>query len=301
MRAFIGTLVLATLVGCRGGDSEQPPVHLIHNMDTQERGKAYRKDTSGVFPDGRLMRAPPEGTVAVGQLDDDDVFFKGADAKGEPSIQFPASVKTGDSIPDALADRGKVRYQIYCSPCHGIEADGKGVVAARGLSVPPPSFKDERLKEMPAGKIFQAMTNGVNNGNMASYASQIPPADRWAIVAYVRRDVQQVPYENAGGPAPVVDTSKASAANGKALYKLKGCNACHSLDGSKVVGPSFKGLWGKTESTSAGEVTVDLAYVKESILNPNAKVVTGFLPVMPPQALNDLEVESVTLFLQELK
>ena len=53
------------LVGCRGGESEKPPVHLIKNMDTQEKGKAYRKDSTGLFADGRMMRAPVEGTVAI--------------------------------------------------------------------------------------------------------------------------------------------------------------------------------------------------------------------------------------------
>lgn len=297
-------LVSSGLFGCRGGESEKPPVHLIHNMDTMEKGKAYRRDTSGLFADGRVMRAPVEGTVAIGQLDEDDHLNKGIDDKGQPSVEFPAALKGSEKvpqIPDSLADRGKIRFQIYCSPCHGVTGEGKGLVAQKGLEVPPPSFKDDRLKEMPAGKIFQAMTLGVNNGNMASYASQIPVNDRWAIVAHIRRDIQQVDYENKGGPAPVIDASKASAVNGRGFYKLKGCNACHSLDGTRVVGPSFKGLWGKTESTSAGDVVVDAAYVTESIKQPMAKVVTGFPPAMPPQNLSDLEIESIILFLQELK
>lgn len=302
MKRFIAVaLCVGGLFGCRGGESEQPPVHLIHNMDTQEKGKAFRRDTSGLFADGRLMREPVEGTVAVGQLNDDDLLNQGINDKGEPSIEFPSALKVNGEVPDTLAERGKGRYQIYCSPCHGVAADGKGLVAARGLEVPPPSFKDDRLKEMAAGKMFQAMTLGVNNGNMASYASQIPVNDRWAIVAYLRKDVQQVPYENKAGPAPVVDMTKASAANGRAFYKLKTCNACHSIDGTRIVGPSFKGLWGKTESTSAGDVLVDAAYVAESIRTPMAKVTTGYPPAMPPQALTDMEIESIVLFLQELK
>ncbi len=302
-RVFIGAVCSAAmgLTACRGGESEKPPIHLIHNMDTQEKGKAYRRDTSGLFEDGRVMRAPVEGTVAQGQLGEDDLFEHGNTAAGQPSTDFPSQVKVDGAIPDSLAQRGKLRYAIYCTPCHGVAGDGKGTVASRGLVVPPANFLSDRLKDMAAGKIFQAMTLGVNNGNMSSYASQIPVADRWAIVAYIRHDLQKVDYETKGGPAPVVDASKASAANGRALYKLKGCEACHSLDGSKIVGPTFKGLWGKTESTSAGDVVVDAAYVKESIVTPLAKIVTGYPPAMPPQTVTDVEFESITLFLQELK
>ena len=152
---------------------------------------------------------------------------------------------------------------------------------------------------MVAGKMFQAMTNGVNAGNMASYASQIPVKDRWAIIAYIRRDIQQVPYENAG--AVVVVKAGASAENGAAFYKTKGCNACHSIDGSKIVGPSFKGLWGRTEKTSAGDVKVDEAYLVESMANPMAKIVDGYPPAMPPQNLTPDEQKSLVMYIETLK
>lgn len=305
-RLFIGAvLAVGALAGCRGWESEQPPVHLIPNMDTQEKGRAYRKDTSGLFADGRTMRAPVEGTVAIGQLADDDVLELGLNEKGEPSEQFPASLKVDGKIPDSLADRGHSRYQIFCSPCHGALGDGKGTVAGKALDggprleIPPPSFTDERRKSLTAGQLYGAIRNGVNVGNMASYAAQIPVEDRWAIVAYIRRDIQKQDYE-VKGAGPVIVTT-ATAESGAALYKAKGCNACHSVDGSKLVGPSFKGLYGKTEATSAGDVTVDDAYLKESYLQPMAKVVNGFPPAMPPQTLTDLEVESLTLYIKSLK
>jgi len=91
---------LVGLVGCRGWESEKPPVHLIANMDTQEKVKAYRKDTTGLFADGRSMQAPVEGTVALGQLDEDDTYFKGTDEKGEFVIKLPAAIKAQiDSLP----------------------------------------------------------------------------------------------------------------------------------------------------------------------------------------------------------
>lgn len=294
---LVGLLVVSA---CRGGESEKPPVHLIHNMDSQEKSKAYRKDTSEVFPNGRYLQTPPEGTVAWGQLDEDDHFFKGLDAQGQPAVEFPAALKDGDKAKEALVARGALRYQVFCAPCHGELADGKGPVAGKGLLVPPPSFKDDRLKEMVNGKIFAAITNGVNNGNMASYASQIPVEDRWAIIAYLRQDVQKTVLEPKPG-AVAVASDKPTAEYGAALYKQEGCNACHSIDGSKLVGPSFKGLWGKTESTSAGDVKVDEAYLKESVLNPMAKVVTGFPPAMPARPLNDLQISSLALYFQTLQ
>lgn len=314
MRHFlVGALVASSLLsGCRGGESELPPIHLIHNMDTQEKGKAYRRDTSGLFEDGRVMRLPVEGTVAQGHLNEDSVKFEGKNDKGELTYEFPADLKVAEGGLDKLAERGAQRYAIYCAPCHGTGGDGDGAVTQRPsadakFGVPPPSLKSDRIKEMVAGKIFDAITNGVNNGNMGSYASQVPVDDRWAIIAHVRKNIQGgVPYETQGGPAIVVDKNVASADMGKAIYLGKyegkaGCNACHSLDGNKVVGPTFKGLWGRKEKTSGGEVTVDEAYVKESVLQPMAKVVEGYPPAMPPYTFTDVELQSINLFLQEQK
>ncbi len=92
-----------------------------------------------------------------------------------------------------------------------------------------------------------------------------------------------------------------SADQGKALYASKGCLACHSVDGSKIIGPSFKGLYGRKESTDKGEVQVDDNYIRESILNPTAKVVSGYPPAMPPQNLSPKEIDSIILFLKTLQ
>ena len=94
------------------------------------------------------------------------------------------------------------------------------------------------------------------------------------------------------------DPKAPSAEYGALVYKAKLCNSCHALDGTRVVGPSWKGIYGKKEQTSAGEVTVDDAYIKESILQPLAKVVTGYPPAMPPQALTSIQIESVILFIK---
>lgn len=298
---------VGTLTGCRGWETEERPIHLIKNMDTQEKGKAYRRDSTGLFADGRSSRLPVEGTVAQGQLFDDELWDNGLDEKAEPTKAFPASVK--EKWDDNVA-RGENRYAVYCAPCHGPNLDGKGTVAGAALdggprlTVPPADLHSERVaKDMVVGKIYSAIKNGVNAGNMPPYAAQLPTADRWAIVAYVKaaqmKKDSTVPQEPGG--VAVVEVKTASAEAGAALYKAKGCNACHTVDGSKLVGPSFKGLWGKSEDTSAGAVTVDDAYFKESVMNPMAKIVTGYPPAMPPQQVNDLELQSLALFIQTLK
>ena len=297
MKILLSFVVLSTLLACRGGESDKPPVHIIPNMDTQEKGRAYRRDTSGLFADGRVMRAPVEGTVAIGHLDEDDTLFEGFGADGKtPTQKFPASVAFDD---DAVKAHGKLRYDIYCMPCHGVLGDGKGAVALKGgLMVAPPSFHDPRLKGLLVGKIYSAIKNGVNNGNMPSYAAQIPVEDRWAIIAYVRQ-LQGVPPESGEGVIAVPEAKVATAEHGALLYKAKGCNACHTLDGTKLVGPSWKGVFGRKEQCTNGtEITVDDAYLKESILKPMEKVVMGFPPAMPVLPLSDIEVDSLILFIK---
>ena len=156
------------LGGCqwRGWISEKPPIHWNPNMDTQEKGKPFRHDQSGVFADGRYMQTPPPGTVAIGYLDDDDQMRTGMDADGKPLTKLPDAF-----LADATTvARGKNRFAIYCAPCHGKDADGKGLVAARpnALAVPPPSFLDPRLVSMPVGQMYKAIHEGVNGGNMPS-------------------------------------------------------------------------------------------------------------------------------------
>lgn len=303
-------LGVSALAGCRGYESESPPVHLIRNMDTQEKFRAYREDDTGMFADGRMARLPIPGTVAVGHLGDDLVLEDGVDEAGLPTLKFPESIKVNGELTEAMRARGRARYAIYCATCHGVELDGKGVMAQTGydsnprLVIPPPSFHSKRLKTMPAGQLYQAIKNGVNDGNMGSYAAQIPVEDRWAIVAYVRAEQQRKDpaVETEGGKVMVVAAvDVASAEHGAELYEAKNCVTCHSLDGSRLVGPSFKGRLGRTESTSAGDVLVDATYLRESIKAPSAKIVSGYPPAMPMIVLSDIEVDSLVLFIESLK
>jgi len=82
-----------------------------------------------------------------------------------------------------LLERGENRYKVFCSPCHGLQGDGNGMVAMRGMKHPP-SYHQDRLRQVPNGYIYEVITNGF--GAMLGYSAQVPPRDRWAIVAYVR-------------------------------------------------------------------------------------------------------------------
>jgi mono/diheme cytochrome c family protein len=300
MKRLSFILALAVVSGCqwRGWITEKPPIHWNPNMDTQEKGKPFRHDQSGVFKDGRYMQAPPEGTVARGFLHDDTELSDAKDAAGNYIAKLPDSFAADAST----VARGKNRFAIYCAPCHGKDADGKGIVPSRdgghALAVPPPSFMDQRLIAMPAGMIYKAIHEGVNNGNMPSYAVQIPERDRWAIVAYLctLQTGQADPMKACSAEfKKALDLS--ALPPGEKLFHTKGCDACHTLDGTPKVGPTWKGLAGKTENTDKGPVTVDAAYVEESIRTPAAKIVAGFPPAMPQLQLTDEEVKTLVDFI----
>ena len=292
------TLGASVLTGCRGWTSDKPPVHLNPNMDTQDKGRAFKR--SDFFADGLTMRAPVEGTVARGFLREDDALSRGLGADGQPAQDFPATF----AATAAAAERGKDRWMIYCAPCHGRAADGKGAVMARpapgNYPIPAPSMLDARPRSMALGQLYAAIKDGVNNDNMPGYAAQLSEAERWDIVAYiVTLQANNPDPQAAKGARGGVDLSKLSP--GEKVYNAKGCNACHTVDGTPKLGPTFKGMWGKTEQTDKGRALVDEAYLKESLANPMAKVVTGFPPVMPPVPLSDQELTDLIDYLKTLK
>jgi mono/diheme cytochrome c family protein len=133
-------------------------------------------ESSDFFPDGRAARAPVPGTVARGQLGADRHFETGM-VDGKLATTFP------EPVTRELLARGRERFEIFCTPCHGQLGDGQGMVVRRGFKQPS-SFHVDRLRGAPPGYFFDVMSNGF--GVMSSYASQVPPADRWAIAAYIR-------------------------------------------------------------------------------------------------------------------
>ncbi|HEV3421554.1 MAG TPA: cytochrome c [Candidatus Acidoferrum sp.] len=126
---------------------------------------------SEFFADGRSERPAVENTVVRGSVQDDSLFVP------KDSNAFPLPIS------EELLQRGQQRYGIFCTPCHGIQGDGLGMVAMRGMKHPP-SYHQDRLRQVPNGYLYDVITNGF--GAMYGYSAQIPPRDRWAIVAYLR-------------------------------------------------------------------------------------------------------------------
>ena len=129
------------------------------------------------FEDYASARPLPPHTIPRGHLDEDSVFFNGKNEDGTMAASLPMPV-THD-----LLKRGQERYNIYCSVCHGAEGDGNGMIVQRGFP-PPNSYHIDRLRQSPPGYFYNVITHGY--GIMYSYASRVEPADRWAIVAYIR-------------------------------------------------------------------------------------------------------------------
>jgi mono/diheme cytochrome c family protein len=159
-------LVVCSLAGCR------------QDMHDQPRYKPYA--ASRLFPDGMSARLPIEGTVARGQLRENFALYLGRTANNTAA---PYVTTLPIPLTKATLERGRERFNIYCSPCHSQLGDGEGMIVQRGFKHPP-SYHTDRLRQEPVGYFFDVMTNGF--GVMPSYASRIPVEDRWAIVAYVK-------------------------------------------------------------------------------------------------------------------
>ena len=144
------------------------------DMHVQPRYKAL--DPSTFFDDGRSARPVVPGTVARDQLRTDEAFYTGK-LNGVEVATFPMPISRAD------LERGRERYNIYCTPCHDRLGNGQGMIVQRGFP-PPPSYHTDRLRQAPVGHFFSVMTNGY--GTMYSYASRITPEDRWKIAAYIR-------------------------------------------------------------------------------------------------------------------
>ena len=144
------------------------------DMHDQPKFKPYAK--SDFFADQRSARPQVDGTIARGQLRDDELLETGKVA-GKPSDLFPFPVTA------SVLERGRDRYEIYCSPCHGRAGQGDGMIVRRGFRRPP-SFHQDRLRQAAPGYLFDVTSRGF--GAMPDYATQVPARDRWAIIAYLR-------------------------------------------------------------------------------------------------------------------
>jgi mono/diheme cytochrome c family protein len=203
-RRVFGALAFTSLfilTGCaRGCTSSRPPIHINPSMDDQP--KVRTQSASDFFFNGASMREPVPGTIPIGGLKEDTAFFTGRGANGQFVATNPA---TKD---DALLERGRERYVIYCQPCHDARGDGRGILFQRG-NVPTATFHQEKIQKYADGQLFDIITNGM--GLMPAYRWPIPPADRWAIIAYVRELQRDRLARAAAAPASAEASASAQA------------------------------------------------------------------------------------------
>jgi mono/diheme cytochrome c family protein len=174
-------LPLLLIARARATKSPDPRIHLVQDMGIQP--KFGPQSPNPAFADQRAMRPPAPGTVARGQLQNDDHYYRGK-VNGDWAVEFPVEVTS------ALVSRGRQRFDIYCATCHGVDGAGNGPTNQRAVQrqaptwIPPASLHTETVRERQVGHLFNTITHGIRN--MPAYESQIPVEDRWAIVAYVR-------------------------------------------------------------------------------------------------------------------
>jgi mono/diheme cytochrome c family protein len=144
-----------------------------NNMRDDSRLKPY--EVSPVFADGSSARPIDQHAVARGQSS--DIALTTGKENGAVVAAFPIAVDR-----DTIA-KGQQTYNVYCVPCHGAAADGKGVVSGY-FNPKPANLLDTPLRGQPVGHFFDVITNG--KGIMFSYSSRVAPMDRWAIIAYIR-------------------------------------------------------------------------------------------------------------------
>ncbi|MGH9455449.1 MAG: c-type cytochrome [Terriglobia bacterium] len=144
------------------------------DMHTEPRYDPMAPST--FFADGRSERPTVPGTVARGHLRTDELLYTGM-TNGQLANVFPFPITRAD------LERGRERYNIYCTPCHDYTGSGHGMIVQRGFPIPP-SYHIQRLVQAPVGHFFDVMTNGY--GTMYSYASRVSVKDRWRIAAYIR-------------------------------------------------------------------------------------------------------------------
>ncbi|MDP7008878.1 MAG: cytochrome c [Phycisphaerales bacterium] len=186
----VAIMILAIIFRARseGVYNDKPRIHFIQNMDNQP--KYVSQEANALFLDGRAMRPKIEGTVSQTEMTSDTHYFMGVVDEAWAD-SFPSAV----TVDRDFLERGQDRYNIFCALCHGIGGLGDGVVHHRATQlvetgingttwVAPKNLHEDAIATQPVGQIYNSITNGVRT--MAAYGSQIPVADRWAIVAYIK-------------------------------------------------------------------------------------------------------------------
>ena len=213
----VGILAIMAIAGKRGDMSRRPPIEVFPDMDRQP--KLRPQAANSFFPDGFSSQQPIAGTIARGTPWEDTEANTG---------KVPGTTNWVTTIPvkvtQELMARGEQRYNINCSPCHGVQGDGKGITTKFGMAVIA-DLHDGATRKVPQqsdGEIFNTLSYG--KGLMQGYAANIPIQDRWAIVAYVRAlqrsrlgTLEDVPADmRASVTRPLPPTATATATNAAA-------------------------------------------------------------------------------------
>jgi hypothetical protein len=173
-RAQVIVSALACLFACGGCENVVPEVDL-QQMNSQYKVQPF--EATSLFPDGRGMQSPPLGTVPH-----DRVLGKPALTDG---LVDGVYVDTSPlPLTRELLATGRFGYDTYCAACHGLDGSGRSAVARNMELRKPPPLTAEPVRGFPDGRIFQVASEGY--GLMPSYAIELNPRERWAVVAYVR-------------------------------------------------------------------------------------------------------------------
>ncbi|MEC9476003.1 MAG: cytochrome c [Planctomycetota bacterium] len=235
---IIATIIVVNLVllvppmlvaKSRYATSRSTRVHVFYDMDQQQKFK--EQGSNDLFADGRAMRLPVPGTVARGELNADEHYHWGT-VDGEWAKDFPPQIKVNAE----LLDRGAERFSVYCTPCHGLSGHGDGMVPRRtavseyGAWIVSDLSSEKGLAH-PIGEIFNIIGYGINT--MPGYRTQIPPADRWALVAHVKSiqfsqsvDIAEIPEQERKRleaiPLPPAEDSEAAPDDGTGTDSRQG-------------------------------------------------------------------------------
>ena len=167
------------LISCNGWRSKKPPIHLNPNMDFQPKNKAQSQSLEqplNVVPWGNEESFVEESERSQ-YLQSDTILYDGKTKNDQWVKKIPITVN------HALVDRGQNRYNIYCTPCHGLDGSGNAAVTQRGW-IKPAAYWDSRIVNYTDGELYDIVKNGIRS--MPGYKQQLNASDRWAIVSYVR-------------------------------------------------------------------------------------------------------------------
>ncbi|WKZ57839.1 MAG: cytochrome c oxidase subunit II [Bdellovibrionota bacterium] len=212
-------------------------------------------------------------------------------------------------------ERGRAAYNKHgCNACHSLDGSrlvGPSFLKAYGREGTYDSGKKYAVDhEYIRQSIYEPNAHIVDSyppNLMPNYTDQVSAQELDDLIAFIRSLDGSAPVaaQPAAAAQPAVDLAALSPIErGKLLYQQKICVTCHSIDGSKLVGPSFKGIYGATQKHVDGSsATVDEGYIRESILQPGLKVAEGYQNMMPPYEgqLSEEQIKDISEFIKSLK